>query len=126
DRIHLDWNSGAPVEQPASGARSAEAMAIAVDGHGTLLFYSNNEYVYNRDHQAMPNGRLGPVRIPGSSSTHCITVPLPGSDSLWYLFYPEAFVSGDPDRDTITTLYHAVIDMRREGGRGDVILKDQA
>ena len=123
DRIHLDWNSGIPVEQAPSAARSDEAMAIAIDPTGALLFYSNNEYVYNRDGLQMPNGRL--INPVGRTATHTITLPLPGSDSLWYLFYPDTYDPWDQARDTITTLYFAIIDLALDGGRGAVILKDQ-
>ncbi len=126
DRIHLDWNSGSPVEQAASAAYSDEAMAVAGDSNGGLLFYSDADWVYNRDNQAMPNGRLAPILPVAHLSTHCLAIPQPGSDSLWYLFYPEQLKSSDPATDTITTLYYAVINMNLEGGLGDVILKDQA
>ncbi|HZV70250.1 MAG TPA: M43 family zinc metalloprotease [Saprospiraceae bacterium] len=125
DRIHLDWNSGAPIEQPPSSAWSDEAMAIAVDATGSLLFYSNNEFVYNRDGLQMPNGRLITYFSGGNSATHVLTLPRPGSDSLWYLIYPETLDSGNPGRDTITTLYLAIIDMSLDGGHGNVTLKDQ-
>ncbi|HZV70150.1 MAG TPA: M43 family zinc metalloprotease [Saprospiraceae bacterium] len=122
DSIHLDWNSGVPVEQPASACSSDEAMAIAIDGNGNLIFYSNSERVYNRNNIEMPNGFLINTN---RSVTHAITVPLPGSDSLWYMFYPQAYVSGFPDRDTTRKLYMAIVNTKLDNGLGDVILKNQ-
>ncbi len=122
DSIYLDWNSGAPVQQAPSGCRSDETMAVAVHPSGQLLFYSNSERVYNRLHQQMPNGFL----INGNrSATHALTVPMPGSDSLWYLFYPEMIILGNPGLDTTRRFYMAIIDMSLAGGLGDVIHRNE-
>src|SRR5690606_40020309 len=57
--------------------------------------------------------------------THGITVPLPGSDSLWYIFHPDQFHSGDPGRDTIGALYFSIVDMSLNSGLGGVVMKNQ-
>jgi len=123
DRIHLDWNSGFPEEQPRANGSFGEASTAAIDVNGDLLFYTDNYRVYNRNHQRMTNGLLDSDT--GPSATQCLTIPQPGSDSLWYLFYPDAPLSGDLDRDTTTKLYYAIIDMSLDLGLGDVIDKDQ-
>lgn len=121
--LHLEWNSGMPIEQsPANSGIFAEASTSAVAPDGSLLFYTNNSKVFNRNHQPMANGDLNSDT--GPSATQCITIPKPGSDSLWYLFYPDGPLSGDLNRDTITKLYYGVIDMSLNLGLGDVIEKD--
>jgi len=97
-------------------------MAIAVDDNGNLIFYSNAERVYNRNHFEMPNGFL---INSNRSVTHAITVPLPGSDSLWYLFYPQQEISGVPDKDTTRKLFLAVVNTNLDNGLGDIVSKNQ-
>jgi len=123
DSIHLDWNGGTPLESSPSSCGSDEPMAIAVNPNGQLLFYSNTDFVYNRNGQSMPNGNLFSRN---TSTTHSTTVPVPGSDSLWYLFYPEQLNSSDENLDTLTKMYYAIIDMSLDNGLGDVVVKDQA
>lgn len=122
DSIHLEWNGTNFIEQPPAGAGTFEASAIANDANGQLLFYTNGRKVYNRQNQVMPNGNL---MIDASSSTQKITVPLPGSDSLWYLFIPMSSDIVSPLGDTTTKLLMSLVDMSLDGGNGDVILKNQ-
>jgi len=122
DSIHLEWNGTNFIEQTPAGAGTFEASAIANDANGQLLFYTNGRKVYNRQNQVMPNGNL---MIDASSSTQKITVPLPGSDSLWYLFIPMSSDIVSPLGDTTTKLLMSLVDMSLDGGNGDVVIKNQ-
>ena len=128
DGIHLDWSTSTPVEQSPKNHNSLEMSTLAIDNNGKLLFYLNpwERKLVNRNHNFMLNMSTSGTQL-NPSSTQAITLPQPGSDSLWYLFYPENFRS-DPlqiDLDTTTKLYYAIVDMTGDGGLGEVIMADE-
>ena len=105
-----------------------EASAIVSDADGNLLFYSNGEYVWDKNHQLMPavNPAMGGNKLKGSeSATHILAIPLPSNTNVYYLFYPETFdlVINTP-ADTLRKMYYSVIDMTLNGGLGDISDKD--
>jgi len=72
----------------------------------------------------MDNGDLYfPDGTGGRSSTMNLILNLPGSDSLYWFFYPDQITD---NTDTFAKkLRYAVIDMSLNGGLGKVILKHQ-
>lgn len=108
------------------------------DADGNLLFYSNGCYIVNSEGEIMENGdTINPgliqdVWCPAGGSPIAqgvISLPAPGSDSLYYVFnldYDWAywgdtnFVGFAPQR-----LYYQLIDMSQGGGLGKVVLKNQ-
>ncbi|HEX8348914.1 MAG TPA: hypothetical protein VF598_03060, partial [Hymenobacter sp.] len=64
-----------------------EGCAVATNSRGQLLFYTNGETVFNRQHQVMPNGRklLG-SNANAQSSQSALVVPDPGSGNIFYVF----------------------------------------
>ncbi|MBL7945279.1 MAG: hypothetical protein JNN32_04385 [Flavobacteriales bacterium] len=94
---------------------------VADRNTGELLFYTNSEQVYGRDHLVMPNGSL---HVSGSVSENTITQVLitsrPGSDVQYYVFTNQiqgGSVGGGGMR-------MACVDMTLNGGNGDVVFKD--
>ncbi|MES2780471.1 MAG: gliding motility-associated C-terminal domain-containing protein [Bacteroidota bacterium] len=80
---------------------------------GQLLFYTNGSYVYNRLHQQMPDG----FYINGETfGIHSVIVPHPGNKFLYYII---------SSASTETKLYYATVDMRLQGGLGDLVYKNQ-
>lgn len=77
---------------------------------GSLLFYSNGQNVYNRIHKIMPSGVLSST----SYYQYMLIVPDPGDSLKYYLLYMSN-----------SNLKYARIDMRLNGGFGDVIEKDK-
>ena len=61
-----------------------EGCTSISDTNGDLLFYTDGRLVYNRNHQLMPNG----TELYGdpSSTQSALVVPLPGSDTIYYIF----------------------------------------
>ncbi|MGB5033659.1 MAG: hypothetical protein WBO76_16170, partial [Saprospiraceae bacterium] len=112
----IDWRSGTP--QPDSFFYSAigigEGHSSICDKQGNLLFYSDNDYIYNRNHQIM----AGCPRFSNRSSVMCAIVPMPGSDSLYYFFTPDQFptITGPPYK-----LRCVQIDMSQDNGLGAVV-----
>gem|GEM_PF-2175175 len=109
----IDFNGTAPVPLIDSRMNATEGSATVSDPHtGELLFYTDGITVWNRDHQAMPNG----TGLPGgySSTQAALIVPAPGDSTKYYLFS-----SADEGRQEGVS--YAVVDMTADGGRGDVI-----
>ena len=81
----LNFSNGAPVPLHDGQMVTNEGCATINDKNGNLLFYTNGEKVWNRNHQVMPNGT---GLMGGYSSTQsAIVVPFPGNDSMYYIFY---------------------------------------
>ena len=84
---------------------------------GELLFYSDGKTVWDANHTPMPNG----TGLAGheSSGQPALIVPLPGDSNRFYLF-----TTGAANTPTTETRY-STVDMTLNGGRGDVVLKNQ-
>src|SRR5687768_6513891 len=89
-----------------------EGTASIADPAGNLLFYTNGAFVWNREHDIMPNGF---DLTGGESSTQAaLIVPLPGSCTEYYLFTTE-------DHYTNGGMAYSIVDMCLDDGKGDVI-----
>lgn len=121
----LDFNSGAPVPiiggnifpnpQALGEATIAEGSSSICDSTGALLFYSNGENIWNNNHQLMPNGDslMGMY-----SSTHSsFIIPLPLSDSIFYVFTTDGL-----ERNLEDGLRYSIVNMCLDNGLGDVVL----
>ncbi len=108
--------------------------ASICDEEGTLLFYSNGQGVLNADHQLMPNGdsiNWGPfaefawpysqLGYPGPQDI--IILRDPGYEAGYYLLhkYSNLILDGPNTRE----LWMSYVDMSKDHGRGDVVLKDE-
>jgi WD40 repeat protein len=107
----LDFSSGAPTPLLDGAMTTYEGCATATTKRGELLFYTDGQTVWNRQHQPMPGGRR--LMGSGSSTQSALIVPDPGSGNLFYIFTVAA--QGGPDG-----LRYSVVDMTRDGGLGDV------
>jgi hypothetical protein len=88
-----------------------EGCATATTKRGELLFYTDGQTVWNRQHQPMPGGRR--LMGSGSSTQSALIVPDPGSGNIFYVF--TVAPQGAPDG-----LRYSVVDMTRDNGLGDV------
>jgi hypothetical protein len=82
--------------------------ASVSDGNGNLLFYSDGDTVYTKQHLLMANG---------VSTVSCVSaypVKQPGNNNLYYLFT----IQND------LRLYYSVIDMSLSAGMGSVTAKN--
>jgi len=81
---------------------------------GKLLFYTDAQRVYNIGFQQMPNGNgLNGAPEPLQAS---LIVPQPGSSTIYYIF--------TVDRFDINGLNYSIVDMSKDGGLGDVTVKN--
>ncbi|OWP63871.1 hypothetical protein CDA63_06570 [Hymenobacter amundsenii] len=110
--LQFPADGGAPTPLLTSKMTTYEGAAVASNQQGQLLFYTNGEAVFNRQHQVMPNGR----KLMGSNSStqSALIVPDPGSGNVFYIFTVGA--QGGPNG-----LRYSTLDMTRDQGLGDVV-----
>lgn len=116
NRVGLDFNQTPPARLNNGTANSREGSSAMSDNNGKLLFYTNGITVQNRKHETMLNGNglLGEL----SSTNNSVIVPMPGSDSMYYLFtIGSAF-------EEVPLFSYNVIDMKGDGGFGAVVTKN--
>ncbi len=120
DGIHLDFSSGMPIVDSVPGFMQREAGAVMTDTSGIVLFYTNGDIVFNSQNQQMPNGFDigGGAYAVASSSNGVVTVPLPGSNHLFYIF-----TVSDWGTAGVYGLRYSLVDMSLNGGLGDVTTK---
>jgi gliding motility-associated-like protein len=116
NRVGLDFNQSPPLALNNGTANSREGSAVMSDNNGKLLFYTNGIVVQNRKHETMPNGSgiLGEL----SSTNNAVIVPMPGNDSMYYLFAIGSAFQEEP------VFSYNVIDMKGDGGFGSVVTKN--
>lgn len=108
----IDFNSGQPVAITDGRLHAKDGTSTICDRDGNLLFYCDGDTVWNRRHGVMMNGTGLWGR---GASTQCATiVPLPGSDSLYYLFTVTDWWQ------TNTGIRYSIIDMSLDGGLGGI------
>jgi uncharacterized protein (TIGR02145 family) len=109
----LDFNSGIPVALTNSAMSQAFSMTSSVsDSMGNLLFYGDHNTIWNKNNLVMPNGSglLGGQ----NSNQPILAVPKIGEDSVYYIFSVK-------DGNGSWGLYYSLLDMRLDGGLGDII-----
>ncbi len=109
----LDFSTEPPTVLGNGKTLSREASAVAVDAFGNLLFYSDGQKVYNRNHQVMPNG--GNL-FGHPSTTQMLILPQPGKPWRYYVFTPNSFDNLASGNGTT----YSVVDMKLQGGLGDI------
>jgi gliding motility-associated-like protein len=112
-RAGLDFNYDPPRVLLNGALGSHEGSAIMADANGKLLFYTNGETVWNREHNVMENGtELGGHNSARQSS---VIVPIPGKDGLYY-----TFTMGAREKGLENGLMYAVVDIKANNGLGKV------
>jgi gliding motility-associated-like protein len=117
----LNFNCNPP--DTLSSAKSfycLEGSSSISDDKGNLLFYTNGDSVWNRRHKVMPNGYgLGQNPQCGNSTTQgSIIVPIPESDSLFYIFTTDC-----AEWSLSNGFRYSLVDMSMDEGMGDVRIR---
>jgi hypothetical protein len=110
-RAGLSFASGTPTPLTNGAMTTYEGCAVATTRRGELLFYTDGQTVWNRQHLPMQSGRH--LMGSGSSTQSALIVPDPGSGNVFYVF--TVAPQGSPDG-----LRYSVVDMTRDNGLGDV------
>src|SRR5688572_15782308 len=79
NKAGLDFNTSPPSVLNNSQMNTDEGSASIADAQGNLLFYTNGENIWNKNHQVMANGS----GLMGSFSTSqsALIIKRPGSNS---------------------------------------------
>lgn len=96
--------------------------AISDPTTGALLFYTDGVTVYNRLHEVM----VGGTSLNGdlSTSQSAIIVPQPGNPFVFYIFNPAPITSAQLNGRCFC-LWMSVVDLRKQGGYGEVVRKNE-
>jgi len=111
DYAGLDFNSGTPIPLTDGALSRWEGVASFSDSLGNLLFYTDGDSVWNKQHKVMANG--GGLLGDPSSTESAIVVPYPQRDSLYYLFTVD-------NEGQENGLCYSIINMNLNGGLGNV------
>ncbi len=79
---------------------------------GNLLFYTNGQKMWNKNHVTMPNGN-GPF---ASATSDVMIVPMPFNNNKYYVFF----------MGEVSSLMYVIVDMSLDNGNGDVITTPRA
>lgn len=113
----LDFNSGSPTAVSGAMIYTNEGSASIADATtGELLFYTDGVTVWDSTNTAMSNG----FGLSGdlTCTQSAVIVQQPANDSLYYIFTVPADAAG------LTDLRYSVVNMRLNGGLGDVSAKN--
>lgn len=110
----VTFSSGSPVAVTNGVMTAVEGCSAISDSAGNLLFYTNGESVWNRNHMLMPNGN-NTLNGSNAATQNAIIVPKPNNLSAYYIFTVDA--DGGPNG-----LSYSEVDMSLAGGLGDVII----
>ncbi len=116
----LNFTSGTPVTF-TSDIDALEGCAAVADTSGSLLFYTDGKYVFNRLGDTMPNGNNIVPYNTWSSSQGALIVPFWGGGSRYYLFSLEQINYLEASPQHFSRLCYSVVDMSLDGGFGDVV-----
>jgi len=87
---------------------------------GDLLFYTNGQTVWNRNHEVMRDG-TGLSGDPSTSQT--LIVPMPGNPFAYYIFNSAPVTSNTTDGRCFCLTY-SIVDLRQANGLGAVTVKN--
>jgi hypothetical protein len=107
----INFSSGTAVAQYGGVTSNTEGCSSISDASGNLLFYTDGVYVWNKNHQQMPNG--SGLHGSTSSTQSALVVPKPGSTTEYYIFTVDEI--GGPNG-----FEYSIVDMTLDGGLGDV------
>ncbi|MFT3910325.1 MAG: gliding motility-associated C-terminal domain-containing protein [Ferruginibacter sp.] len=118
DSTGIDFNTNPPTLLLNSGMYSYEASATISDNSGQLLFYTNGDMVWNRNHTMMPYGFGLAGGVYASATQGAIIVPLPCSSNQYYIFT----VTGQEESPRL--FCYSIVDLSLDGGLGEVTVKN--
>lgn len=120
DAAGIDFSSGVAVADTTGQMHVYSGCSVISDTAGKLLFYTDGETVWNRNHQVMLNGTgLFGGTHPQQGS---VIVPQPGNDSIYFIFHQKGVATGDDP--WINGLHYSIVNMKSDSGLGEVKQKN--
>ncbi|MCG8318023.1 MAG: PKD domain-containing protein [Cytophagales bacterium] len=114
----IDFNENPPVALNDGAQNAPEGTATVSDANGDLLFYTDGETVYNRDHAVMPGGTDINRGGTNGSTQSAIIIQFPGDETMYYIFTTDA-VFGDGTYN----MRYSVVDLKEDAPFGKVTVK---
>ncbi len=111
----LNFATTPPTPLTNSAMNAFEGCATISDTTGNLLFYTNGNMVWNKNHVAMPAGNS--LNGDGAATQTAIIIPAPQNLNKYYIFTVDT--NGGP-----RGLCYSEVDMTLNGGLGDVTVKN--
>ncbi|MEI6020994.1 MAG: T9SS type A sorting domain-containing protein [Bacteroidota bacterium] len=108
----LNFNIVPPMVVSSGSLSNYDNTSSMSDQNGQLLFYTDGQSVWNRNHVLMPNGSglLG-----NTTAGQCaLIVPIPSNSNQYVIFHVTEFANPG-------YLSYSVVDMNLNGGLGDVL-----
>lgn len=128
DSAGVDFNGGVPValtngsiafanhtDLTGNPKQYSEGTSAISDSSGNLLFYTDGQILWNRNHQVMPNGDSLFGNF--SSTQSSIIVPQPGSSQFYYVFTVDDYW----ENQLKNGFRYSVVDICLDNGLGDII-----
>lgn len=116
----IDFTNGASAVTDNNMMFSEEGCATISDVNGDLLFYTNGSTVWNKKHQIMVNGK----NIGGDSVSTQSAIIMPFTSEETTLFY--IFTTEEVYGDKLFQTKAAIVDMKKDSARGQVMVKNLA
>jgi len=114
----INFNRSPPVPLTNSAMNAPEGCAIICDRNGQAIFYTDGFNVYNKkDVLISPALGIGGDQQASQSS---IIVPVPGDETLYYIFTNEA-INGSSSN----TVKYSLFDLKLNSGTGAVVKNNQ-
>ncbi|MCX2740233.1 gliding motility-associated C-terminal domain-containing protein [Pontibacter anaerobius] len=113
----LDFNLRPPGVLTGGALLASEGVATMADSTGRLLFYTNGERIWNREHRVMANGSDLAGHL--SARQGVVIVPQPGSKTRYFVFTTDAL-----ENRFAKGLRYSVVDMARQSGLGEVTTRN--
>lgn len=116
----IDFSSGIAVADTNGNLHTYEGCAVMSDTAGNLLFYTDGDTVWNKNHLPMLNGTgLMGCGNYGSSAQAALIVPHPGNDSIYYICTSDCW-----ENSGANGYRYSIVNIKLNGGLGDVISKN--
>jgi len=115
----VSFATGEPVAQLDGALNTWEGCSSISSSTGALRFYTDGSWVYDRNHQQMPNGS-GLLGDPSSAQSGLV-VPKPADNQKYYIFTVDDVDAGGG----YNGLNYSLVDMTLNGWAGDVVASEK-
>ncbi len=136
-REYMGWDMSCdpPCITETFGMKACQSHAAICDTRGNLLFYSNGQTVWNKQHKIMPNGTGLYACLSGKQNA--VIVPFNSDSSLYYLITADSFRDSLQrgtrldescyleDYPDYLQLHLHIVDTKANHGQGAVVLKNK-
>ena len=109
NKAGINFNTQPPTSIDSGQTENFDGSGVLCDGAGKLIFYSDGDKIWNRQHKLMQNG--AGIGGDGSASQPCIILQKPGSNDS--VFIISTFNQGGQ-------LAYSIVDLSLDSGRGGV------